>query len=356
MANQELVDVLKQGSANFWNMWRLTHPDVLLDLSRANLSGINLEGAIINRADLRGAHLEEANLVGANLTRAFLANADLHHANLGRTRLAGVDLSHANLKQALLSEADLYATLLTSANLTNADLTRTNLQGAFLDEANFNTTIVGWSIFGNVDLQRVKGLDTVIHRGPSSVGIDTLYRSKGHIPDIFLKGVGAPDSFIEYAHSLVTNPIQYYTCFLSHCSKDEAFAQRLYTDLQSKGVRCWYAPEDLEIGAKIRPRIDESIRLHDKLLLVLSQHSVSSQWVEQEVETALARERKEQKTILFPVRLDQTVMEIERGWPALIRNTRNIGNFTRWKAHDSYQSAFKRLLRDLKAEKPEGML
>jgi len=49
-------------------------------------------------------------------------------------------------------------------------------------------------------------------------------------------------------------------------------------------------------------------------------------------------------------------MTLETGWPALIRNTRNIGDFRRWKTHDAYQQALARLLRDLKAEgrKPEA--
>jgi hypothetical protein len=105
-------------------------------------------------------------------------------------------------------------------------------------------------------------------------------------------------------------------------------------------------------------RIDETIRLYDKLLLVLSKDSVTSQWVEQEVETALALERQQGTTVLFPVRIDDTVMTLETGWPALIRNTRNIGDFRRWKTHDVYQKAFDRLLRDLKAaeHKPDGIV
>jgi TIR domain len=118
-----------------------------------------------------------------------------------------------------------------------------------------------------------------------------------------------------------------------------------YADLQSKGVRCWFASEDMKIGDCLRPRIDETIRLYDKLLLVLSKTSVASQWVEQEVETALARERQQGTTVLFPVRIDDTVMTLETGWPALIRNTRNIGDFRRWKMHNVYQKAFDRLLR-----------
>lgn len=75
-----------------------------------------------------------------------------------------------------------------------------------------------------------------------------------------------------------------------------------------------------------------------------------SQWVEQEVETAFEKERKENRTVLFPIRLDKTVMEIEGGWSAFIRNTHNIGDFARWKRHDACQKALDRLLRDLKAE------
>jgi hypothetical protein len=44
-------------------------------------------------------------------------------------------------------------------------------------------------------------------------------------------------------------------------------------------------------------------------------------------------------------------MKIENGWPADIRRSRNIGDFKKWKTHDTYQKAFSRLLRDLQAEK-----
>jgi hypothetical protein len=88
----------------------------------------------------------------------------------------------------------------------------------------------------------------------------------------------------------------------------------------------------------------------EKLLLVLSASSVASEWVEYEVETALARERKEKRTILFPIRLDDAVIDSPTAWAAHIQHTRHIGDFTSWKDHDSYQKAFTRLLRDLKAD------
>ncbi|HEU5375784.1 MAG TPA: TIR domain-containing protein [Ktedonobacteraceae bacterium] len=53
-------------------------------------------------------------------------------------------------------------------------------------------------------------------------------------------------------------------------------ARRLHADLQAEGVRCWFAPEDMKIGNRIRQRIDEAIHLQDKLLLLLSVHSLAS--------------------------------------------------------------------------------
>jgi hypothetical protein len=177
-------------------------------------------------------------------------------------------------------------------------------------------------------------------------------KSRGNIPEKFLRGCGVPESFIVQIPALVAamQPIQFYSCFISYSSKDEEFAERLHADLQSEGVRCWFAPEDLKIGEKFRVRIDESIRLYDKLLLVLSENSVASQWVEKEVETAFEKEEEQKKIVLFPVRLDDAVLEIKTGWAADVRRSRHIGDFSDWKNHDSYKKAFDRLMRDLKAE------
>ena len=150
--------------------------------------------------------------------------------------------------------------------------------------------------------------------------------------------------------SLNGKTFEYYSCFISYSSKDQDFADRLYADLQNKGVRCWFAPEDMKIGDKIRDRIDQSIRIHDKLLLVLSEHSINSEWVEDEVEAAYEQERQRGKTVLFPIRLDSAVMDTDKAWVAKLRRSRHIGDFSQWKDHDAYQKAFDRLMRDLKAE------
>jgi hypothetical protein len=116
-------------------------------------------------------------------------------------------------------------------------------------------------------------------------------------------------------------------------------------------VRCWFAPEDLKIGDKFRSRIEDSIRLYDKLLVVLSENSIASSWVEEEVEAALEKERQNPGShVLFPIRLDDAVMETKQAWAASLRRERHIGDFRDWKDHDKHKKAFDRLMRDLKAE------
>jgi len=317
------------------------------DLSRADLSGTQVIGAWLNkanmqRADLRSTRLMDVNLRDANLSGAHLIETDIREA----------DLDGANLTKSLIRDVTLYKTYFNNVDLSEADLDGVNFSNVDLNNANFSRSKIVSCIFGDNDLSLAKGLETIIHKGPSSIGIDTIYRSKGNIPELFLKGCGVPGDFITYVRSLTMSgsPIQFYSCFISYSSKDQRFADRLYADLQNKGVRCWFAPEDLKIGDKIRDRIDESIRLRDKLLLILSEQSIVSEWVEHEVESALEEEKQRGRTILFPIRVDDVVMESSKAWAALIRRTRHIGDFTHWKDHDSYQKAFDRLLRDLKAE------
>ena len=147
---------------------------------------------------------------------------------------------------------------------------------------------------------------------------------------------------------MLKEPIQFYSCFISYSSRDEQFVERLYADLQNKGIRCWFTPEDLRIGDKLRTRIEESIRVHDKLLVVLSENSIRSRWVEEEVETGLERKRRECAQVLFPIRLDDAVMKTSQAWAAGLRRQRHIGDLSTWKDHDSYVKGLDRFVRDLK--------
>lgn len=371
MANEEQLEILKRG-VDVWNRWRVENPRVQPELREADLRESDLREACLSGADLSGADLSSSDLTDAsldlaNLRQANLARADLLGANLDRATLTEADLSSVDTRQANLRQADLSQAILSQADLSEAklgqaclmqavlrgaalfwtDLTRTDLYRVDLSES-----LMGWTSLGDVDLSKTIGLETVRHEGPSMIGIDTIYRSKGNVPEVFLRGAGVPENFIAYMKSLAGTPMvfEYYSSFISYATKDQEFADLLRSQMQSKGARVWLATEDLKIGDRFRARIDEAIRLHDKLLLVLSEDSVKSPWVEAEVEAAFEKERRQKRSVLFPIRLDDVVMETEEAWAAEIRRTRHIGDFRKWKDHDEYQKAFGRLMRDLTAE------
>ena len=54
--------------------------------------------------------------------------------------------------------------------------------------------------------------------------------------------------------------------FISYSTVDDEFAKRIHPDLQSNGVRCWFAPHDMRTGEKMLDSIDAAIRLRDKVL------------------------------------------------------------------------------------------
>jgi uncharacterized protein YjbI with pentapeptide repeats len=373
MANPEHLRILEKG-IEAWNQWRKQYPDLEPDLSGADLSIADqktltrraellgevlknwrqfrdlearepfLHGPDLRGVDFRGSDLHGASIRSSDLRQASLCEANLREADLSEAVLCHADLHDAYLRDGKLRRANLTGACLSEADLVGADLTGARLGGTILTGAQAMGTA-----FSDIDLSLSKGLESIRHYGPSTVGIDTIYRSKGNIPEAFLRGAGVPEDFITYMRSLVGKAIEFYSCFISYSSKDDDFAQRLHADLQQKGVRCWFAPKDLKIGDKFRARFEESIRIYDKLMVILSENSIRSSWVEEEVEAALEKERKQKKLVLFPIRLDEAVMKTDQAWAASLRRTRHIGDFRAWKDHAQYQKSFERLLRDLKA-------
>ena len=337
------------------------------NLRRANLSAAHLFGANLSKAILDDANLSSANLHSVDFRHAYffgatLANAKLYHASLYGARLAGAELSGARLHGANLCGAELDRVTLNSADLTRADLSSATLYSAVLNGtqmhlADFSKCRIARTVFGHTDLSSVKGLESIDHRADSTIDSQTLIAS-GNLPREFLEGCGVADSLIEYLPSIIgsTEPIQFYSCFISYSHQDEEFCKRLHSRLQQDGLRVWYAQEDMKAGEKIHEQIDSAIRVHDKLLLVLSEHSMESEWVKTEIYNARQREKDGEK-VLFPIAL--CPFDAIKEWKAfdadigkdMAREVREyfVPDFSNWKDHDSFESAYKRLLNDLKA-------
>ena len=321
MDREEAIRLLRGGRDGMkeWNRRRESGEIIpslnAADLSYTDLCWVNLSAADLSNANLVCTDLGAANLSGVNLSGAMLNHVDASKdlPIFGQPRIAGrsgirvvrASLGGGNLGGVICEHANFTGVDLRGASLSRGDFVGTNFSRTRLSGADFSGARCLDTIFANVDLSEVTGLDSIQHLGPSTVGIDALIDSKGKIPEVFLRGCGVPESVIANRFALIgaMEPIQFYSCFISYSTKDDNFAKRLHARMVEEKLRVWFAPEDMQGGKKLHEQVDRAIQVHDRLLLVLSEESINSKWVKDEIRRARKAEVREARRKLFPIRL-----------------------------------------------------
>jgi uncharacterized protein YjbI with pentapeptide repeats len=344
MANPEHIDILYQG-AKIWNEWKRENPNP--DLSDSTLLMLVLDAVDFSDTNLRGADLSYSEFVNVNFAFADLRGTTLNHTIFRVATFLGAKLGGATLSQAMLALVD--------------------LTDARLDGADFSDAVLHGAVFGDNDLSGIKGLEKVRHHAPSTIGIDTLSKSFGNVSEQFLRGCGLSDWQIEHAklyrpelsNEEITNilyqvhnlrahqAIQISSLFISYSHTDGPFIDAMETYLNERGVRFWRDVHHSTAG-RLERQIDRAIRLNPTVLLVLSEHSVSSDWVEHEARLARKLEQETGRDVLCPVALDDSWKTCR--WPERLREQimeYNVLDFSNWQDPDYMRRMFTRLVEGL---------
>ena len=263
-----------------------------------------------------------------------------------------------NLEAADLSGCNLVGYNLQNANLLDADLRKCLLIETDLRGAKVRGAKIGKTVFANTALFGAQGLDSCVHYAPSMVDFLTLSQS-GPVPVRFLFGCGLPERLISYLPSLLFGAaIEFYSVFICYTHADKGFARHLHDVLQGHGVRCWLDEKQLLPGDTLYDKIDESIRLFDKVLLCCSRESLTSWWVDNEIQKALekehsiARERGQRVNVLIPLNIDGYMFSgVWKSGLSTLLLSRLAADFSGWDTdHTRFETQVNTLLRALKAE------
>lgn len=148
----------------------------------------------------------------------------------------------------------------------------------------------------------------------------------------------------------------FHSCFISYSHDDEAFVTILCSRLRSAGINFWYATEQMRAGRKLAEEIEANIRLYDRFLLVLSEASMKSRWVEMEIRAALNEEKRTGRRKLCPIGIVPfaaiqlwKLLDADRGIDIAVElREYHIPDFTDWGETQKFESQVKVLFSALK--------
>ena len=409
MANMELVQIVKRGR-DAVSAWREENPNTPMDLNECymshsripmvNLRGADLRngdfmGAMARRADLSNSYMNDvhfyradlreanmsraiapgANMRGADLRNANLAGINLDRATLSEANLSGADLTNANLDRANLDRANLTGANLTGASFNGANLSRTNLSEAVLNEADFyeavlndvvtgdahfDNCIIGYTVFQNCAMDAALGLDSVRHDAPSTIGLDTLLRSRGMLPESFILGSGIPVAVVGIQDSVADAPVTTLEVHISCATGDIEFARQLEANLRAQGVRTWVFAEGFRGNPLVDRRatsgeeeIERWVRHYDRLIVVCSAAGLDSETVRNDITAAQEAENTGDRWTMFLVDADGVMGAGRNRAARLLKEDHRVFDLTGQAAgSDEYQAALADLIENLREEQP----
>ncbi|WP_052423392.1 pentapeptide repeat-containing protein [Nonomuraea candida] len=151
----DVIGLLRQGPFVF-NQWRADNAEEELDLSGADLRGLNLDkmvfaganlaGADLSRVSARGAVFSGADLTGANLAGADLTEAGFGYSEMVNGAIAFTRLGSAMIQPATLTGAAFTGALLRHTSFRECDLAAVDLRGCDLSTLDLKRASLGDAI------------------------------------------------------------------------------------------------------------------------------------------------------------------------------------------------------------------
>lgn len=92
--------------------------------------------------------------------------------------------------------------------------------------------------------------------------------------------------------------------FISHSWKDKFFVNKLAEQLQARGVNVWVDSAELKVGDSLLASIGNAISECDAFAIVLSHNSISSGWVQRELQLSMNLVLEKKNKRILPILIE----------------------------------------------------
>lgn len=89
--------------------------------------------------------------------------------------------------------------------------------------------------------------------------------------------------------------------FISHSWHDKKLARKIAITLESFGIRVWLDEAEIKIGDSLITKIRKAIDDVDYVVALVSENSVTSEWVKKELDIAMTQEIEGQRIKVLPI-------------------------------------------------------
>jgi hypothetical protein len=141
--------------------------------------------------------------------------------------------------------------------------------------------------------------------------------------------------------------MQVQNLFISYSHFDSKFVEKIEKHLRNRKVNSSRDVHDAPAGP-LEKIVDRAMRQNPTVLLIFSENSVNSDWVEYEAQKARELEKELNRHVLCPIALDDSWKTCK--WSGVLRNQikkYNILDFSKWEDEKDFENKFNRLLQGL---------
>ena len=178
----------------------------------------------------------------------------------------------------------------------------------FINTILFDTSFVNCSMLENtiIKTERLK------YDSQASIDLQTIIKSENISFDILKHYFNINDPNIKTIVSKVATKVEFKKVFISFSFKDKKFVQRLYDQLTSKGIPCFFWMKDAPPGQPLEDIMTSGIKVHDKVLFIASKDSLKSNACQFELSEGRKKQAETWENTIFPIHIDDFLFQVTK--------------------------------------------